>query len=339
MQRYKTVYELVEKYVRDVPWLESHERKGKGRSKVAKRVVVARGLKDVVQFQEEIWRKQLESQERLVLDIETESTDGDETSSVATSEHSDGMSVIPNQHVTRREDDSTPQPKKARKTAHDRAVERTSQFLLQPLATRAPPVAATSASPQDEQKLLEHFFTVDDSSLSHAFVQPPTRLQMLATSRGEEMIDDEELFEDGEMEALMRNSDEIDILRRTIAQEWDISADGAPESGQRPKKRKREDNTPPSPSSPIKRTKRVNMDALARLLDPETHLDEVEVDDESGFDAFTDSWGLDFDDDTDNNERGHIPFAMAYTGDDEEIEEWRPLSPGGGGFDEDRYDA
>ncbi|KIP04803.1 hypothetical protein PHLGIDRAFT_180745 [Phlebiopsis gigantea 11061_1 CR5-6] len=325
MQRYKTVYDLVEEYIQDVPWLESHERKGKGRSKVAKRVIVARGLKDVVQFQEEIWRQKLESQERLVLDIEIESADGDDTSSVATSEHSD--------------DDSTPQPKKARKSAHDRAIERTSQFLLQPLAKRPTPPATTSTSQQDGQRLLEHFFTADESSLAHAFVQPPTRLQVLASSRGEGMIDDEDLFEDGEMEALMRTSDEVEVLRKSIAQDWDIPPDSSPGSGARPKKRKHQDSAHPPSSPPAKRTKRVNMDALARLLDPETHLDEVEADEEGKFDAFSNSWSLDLNDDDDHSNGGHTPFATTHAGDDEEIEEWRPLSPGGGGFDEDRYDA
>ncbi|KAJ8457423.1 hypothetical protein ONZ51_g11545 [Trametes cubensis] len=67
MQRYKQIYDLVEEWIREVPWLDAHERKaakgrqGGGRSKVAKRVVVARGVKDVVQFQEEIWRKRVES--------------------------------------------------------------------------------------------------------------------------------------------------------------------------------------------------------------------------------------------------------------------------------------
>ncbi|KAJ2966000.1 hypothetical protein NUW54_g13934 [Trametes sanguinea] len=49
MQRYKQIYDLIEEWIRDVPWLDAHERKrakgreGVGRSKVAKRVVVARG--------------------------------------------------------------------------------------------------------------------------------------------------------------------------------------------------------------------------------------------------------------------------------------------------------
>lgn len=84
MQRYKVIYDLIEEWIREVPWLQAHERKkgGTGRSKVAKRVVVARGLKDVVQFQEEIWNKKLEDQARphLVLDIDDEEDKEDDDS-------------------------------------------------------------------------------------------------------------------------------------------------------------------------------------------------------------------------------------------------------------------
>lgn len=337
MQRYKAVYDLIEEYIRDVPWLESHERKGKGRSKVAKRVVVARGLKDVVQFQEELWKKKLESQQKPVLDIEVESNDGDEEESVGSSSDISGMSVIPSHGVISRQDDYAPQLKKTRKSVHDRAVERTSQFLLHPLAKRSH--TSSSARPAEVQQgssgFIEHFFTADDSNLSHAFAQPPTRLQLLASSRGEESINDEELFDDGELEGLLRTSDEVEIIRQTFAGEWNVRDEGTgSDTPPRPqKKRKRGEQDPTPGGSPSKRTKRVNMDALARLLDPDTHLDEVGEDDEFG--ELSLELGLENDDD----ERLQTSFGFTQDGDGEEVEEWRPLSPGGGGFDEDRYEA
>lgn len=336
MQRYKAVYDLVEEYIRDVPWLQSHEPKGKGRSKVAKRTIVARGLKDVVQFREELWRKKLENEGWPVLDIEVDSNDGDDNESVATSEHSHGMSVMPNQRVASREDDSAPQPKKARKHEHSHAVERTSQFLLHPLAQPSRSSASSSGGTQGASSLLEHLFTIDESSLSHAFVQPPTRLQLLASSRGGEAIDDEELFEEGEMEALLRTSVEVDALRPTLIREWGIAddEDQGPRTPPRShKKRKREDETTAPSASSNQRTKRVNMDALARLLDPDTHLDEM--DEEGGFDAL--AFGLD-QEEHGAEEEAQVPFEFP-PGDEEEVGEWRPLSPGGGGFDEDRYDV
>ena len=332
MQRYKAIYDLIEEYIRDVPWLESHERKGKGRSKVAKRVVVARGLKDVVQFQEEIWKKKLEGQQKLMLDIEVESNDGNDSESIAMSEHSDGMSVMPNQRIASREDDSAPQPKKVRKSAYERAVEQTSRFLLHPLAKSSD----ESADKENPSGLLEHFFTADESSLSHVFTRPPTRLQLLIASRGENSIDDTELFDEGELESFMRTPDEVDVLKQTLAHDWDVPDDKDPRPGSplcSRGKRKRGDEAVASSDSPSKRTKRVNMDALARLLDPETHLDEVE--EEGGLDAL--DWGLGLHDD---EEGSGVPMPYEYAhADGEEIERWRPLSPGGAQFDEDRYDA
>lgn len=83
MQRYKMVYDLIEEWIREVPWLDGHQRKkgGGGRSKVAKRVVVAKGLKDVVQFQEEIWRKKLiaDARPRLEFDADDEEDHDDDS--------------------------------------------------------------------------------------------------------------------------------------------------------------------------------------------------------------------------------------------------------------------
>ncbi|CAL1703707.1 unnamed protein product [Somion occarium] len=74
MERYKIIYDAVEAWIKDVPWLEAHEKRvgSKGRSKVAKRIVVARGLKDVIQFQEELWSRQMESVPKPVLMLDVD---------------------------------------------------------------------------------------------------------------------------------------------------------------------------------------------------------------------------------------------------------------------------
>lgn len=344
MQRYKAVYDLVEEYIRDVPWLDAHEKKGGGRSKVAKRVVVARGLKDVVQFQEEIWRKKLEAQTRPMLDIEVESNaDGDEEDSQMSADHTIGMSVVSSQSGISSGQGAgaihAPSQRKKAKTAHGRAIEEASQFLLNPLAKRV--VSSTSrprSKPPQSGELLEHFLTVDDSALSHAFAHPPTRLQLLTGSCGESAIPDEELFDEGELEGLIRSQDEVDVLRQTF--DWDVSEqDDADATPKKSKKRKRCDTESKDDTveSEPKHTKRVNMDALARLLDPETNLDDFG--DDEDFDALGLGLGLGLDEkDEDEQEDQDLPHAIVGGG-DEEIEEWRPLSPGGEMFDEDRYDA
>jgi transcription factor IIIB 90 kDa subunit len=86
MTRYKMVYDLVEEWIREVPWLDQFEAKGrdKGRSRVSKRIVVARGIKDVVQFQEEIWRKKVEAQGRLNVELEEDDDDRSDDDTLST---------------------------------------------------------------------------------------------------------------------------------------------------------------------------------------------------------------------------------------------------------------
>jgi hypothetical protein len=59
------------------------------------------------------------------------------------------------------------------------------------------------------------------SSLSHTFTHPPTRLQLLTAARhgGSDAIADEELFEEGELEAVFRNEEEVGVLVRLV--DWD----------------------------------------------------------------------------------------------------------------------
>ena len=220
MQRYKQIYDLVEEWIREVPWLDAHERKkakgkeGAGRSKVAKRVVVARGLKDVVQFQEEIWRKRIESGGgRPVVQLDAdEGASGDEWEGG----EGDGSAAST---------EPAP-PRKKAKTHHPRSVVEASQFLLNPLsaslpavpASSSPPTATSSAGPPD---LLTHLLTADASSLPRMFTQAPTRLQLLATERGgtdERHITDDELFTADELEGLMRSAEEAEAVR--IAMGW-----------------------------------------------------------------------------------------------------------------------
>ncbi|THG95031.1 hypothetical protein EW026_g6545 [Hermanssonia centrifuga] len=331
MQRYKSVYDAVEECIREVPWLDAHERKsnGKGRSKVAKRVVVARGLNDVVQFREEIWRKKFESMQRPILTLEIDDTEDTEAgrrqegyiSGCAGGTSNTPMTPIPNRgHVSR----SQSKKQQPRKSVHERNIAQTSQFLLNPLGEVC---SRESSRGEAREDLAQHILTADPSALSETFSRPPTRLQLLATSRGggeEDKIEDEELFEEGELEGLLRDPEEIETLR--VALDWcheDTDVTNIPEKTK--KKRKREPTEQDDSVGNIKRTKRIDMDALARLLDPSTHLDDQE--DHDPFDI-AEVLG-------EAEHSGGQPYVFA---DGEEIlEEWRPLSPGGG-YDEDRYD-
>lgn len=315
MQRYKAIYDVVEEYAKEVPWLDSHERKagGKGRPKVGKRAVAAKGLKDVVQFQEEIWRRKFEGAGRPSLTLETDCEEDDETSTEG-SVFSFGPTPSVSDDGTER---SAPGAKK-RKTQHERHVAEVSRLMLEPHTL--PSTTEGASSRADE--LFRHFLTMDGAALSHAFVHPPTRLQLLSSSLGgEDRIGDEDLFDEGELEGFLRNVDEVDAFRRTI--DWEEDAPASDGTASNKRKRSTDDTGDAAGQDKSLKKGRIDMDALARLLDPPSMEDGDGCDSEQDDDGVVATEG-----------------QLYYKGDaanEEVVEEWRPMSPGGG-FDDERYD-
>jgi hypothetical protein len=73
----------------------------------------------------------------------------------------------------------------------------------------------------EDLSLLTHLLTADPASLS--LFDRPSRLRVMANQRGgadAKHIADDELFEDGELEAVMRTSEEVEALRRVVGSEW-----------------------------------------------------------------------------------------------------------------------
>ncbi|KAH9842545.1 uncharacterized protein C8Q71DRAFT_208109 [Rhodofomes roseus] len=373
MQRYKIIYDLVEEWIREVPWLDAHERKngGTGRSKVAKRVVVARGLKDVLQFQDEISAKKMEAQAMPRLDLEMENPSTDDKEELEDDPDTDGRwrfcqdnrrrgdavgTSSASTHVVRKDVVNSRPPLKKWKTSHERSVARASEFLLDPLrsqgsggsgAQSAPP-RARRPSGRADLDLLSHILTADASSLPHVFANAPSRLQLLAASRAcESDIPDEELFADGELDGLLRSAEEAGQLRTALG--WDEEeedASGPPLPQKQRKKRKR--GADEEDGGGVGGSKRINMDALAKLLDPSLDLAAEYV-----FGDKNDYLADDDEEDADDENAEHAPrsffdgvedpdmppSAQLEGGADEGeiVEEWRPMSPGGGGYDADRY--
>ncbi|KAM5542568.1 hypothetical protein V8D89_003529 [Ganoderma adspersum] len=376
MLRYKEIYDLVEEWIREVPWLDAHERKpakrgreGKGRSKVAKRIVVARGLKDVVRFQEEIWRKRVAHDGRPLVQLDADESDkgttgsGDQwwdSSAAGSSSGSSSRSVLG--------EDRMPPRKKAR-TRYAKTVVDASQFLLNPLSAAAPSPSSSSPAPTSSMgspDLLTHLLTADASSLPHAFVHAPSRLQLLSSARGgteEHHIADDELFAEDELEGLMRSPEEMEAVRTAMG--WDLDDDervdarndweGVGENvpcetrAAKGKKRKRKlpgggDGLDAGSGSQPRGSKKIDMEALARLLDPDADLDlatedTVDTPANNGCDAAGPEDLDDEDDEEDWEEQEgganavgpHNGANVGYGAAEEEVEEWRPLSPGGGG--------
>ncbi|KIM49415.1 hypothetical protein M413DRAFT_107467 [Hebeloma cylindrosporum] len=259
MSRYKTIQDEIALWVESVPWLDKYESKN-GRAKVSKRLIVARGLKDVIHFQEEIWQQKTMPTPDLELS-DVESTADDDEQSL---------------HL------SSSRPRKRPKLNH--ALSQATRFLLDPLGTS---VSSTISLPPNETRLSsEHFSSrlplaayilANPASLIR---RPPTRLQLLALDRGgvnEDQIPDEELFADGEFEKMLRNEEEVQTLRETFGWKEDDDSlqgdEGAALSNQGTSKTRvkrvasstEDEILQGSAFSPRKKS-RLNMEALARFL-------------------------------------------------------------------------
>jgi transcription factor IIIB subunit 2 len=226
MSQYKVIQDQVANLIERVPWLEGYRQK-KGRAKVSKRLVVARGLKDVIRFNEEILQNVLLPEIRLELSS-AEKDDVDDQEQPL--DNSEAKCATPHPQPTsgsesRRPSSNDDQPTKRRKIHH--SLDEASRFLLNPFN---PPVSSSSPStqrrgiPAQAKPSLSRFpltsYVLSNSSLSSAVDhKPPTRLQLLAVSRGgsgEHAICDEELFVDGELEGMLRNEEEVETMRRIL---------------------------------------------------------------------------------------------------------------------------
>lgn len=192
MARYKTIQDEIALWIEKIPWLDKYESKG-GRAKVAKRLIVARGLKDVISFQEEIWQKTV--QPVLELDLSDDENVGEEDFSARSLDIS--------------------RPRKLQKVSH--VLAQATDFLLNPLghavpASKSPTSTLSGYATGTSELSLATYILTNSTLTSH----PPTRLQLLALDRGgvsEEQIPDEDLFAEGELEKMLRNEGEVQMLR------------------------------------------------------------------------------------------------------------------------------
>lgn len=255
MGRYKTVQDEIARWIDNVPWLDKYDNRN-GRAKVPKRLVVARGLTDVIKFQEDIWQRQIKH----LLDIDLHD---------AEDEKDDQLQSVP----------SNIPPKKRPKLNH--TLTQTARFLLDPTACSLSSTVLTDqtrTSPANGSGLSLATYILTNPSTSYTR-RLPSRLQLLAQDRGgtsKEHIPDEELFLPGEFEGWLRNDEEIKILRHILGWSETGSCGGhlqtsntsPPRTNKR--KRTRDESTPEErptdePLTPRKKS-RINMEALARFL-------------------------------------------------------------------------
>lgn len=274
MARYKTIQDEIALWIEKIPWLDKYESKG-GRAKVAKRLIVARGLRDVISFQEEIWQKTVRPS--LTLDLGDNGNKGEED-------------ISGSLDISR--------PRKRQKVSHD--LVRATNFLLNPLRHTTPVSKVTTftgnvsgASPTNELSLAAYILAT-----STFVCRPPTRLQLLALNRGganEEQIPNEDLFAEGELEKMLRSEGEVQLLRERYGwkQGEDTKLDEADALCKRSKNPREKHSKAVSEGMevdkfgkavqiPRKKT-RLNMEAMALFLagktDEEGGLEEDTIDD------------------------------------------------------------
>lgn len=310
MSRYKMIQDIVAEWIKEVPWLDQYQCK-EGRAKIAKRLVVARGLKDVLQFQEEIWRKKLEANDlpRVALEVDDDHDDHDESS-----DSSDVSSKL-TPHVATTMPNNEPGHEmslalhrhKKRKT--QQSLQQATQFLLNPLTgplplfyrstpgcgpvppQKTPSCSSTTTSssnsliptplaPAITTSTVNHlpltsYLLADSSSNTQKL---PTRLQLLAAARGgagPKEVDDDELFEEGEWKSILRSEEECQKLKDLW--EW-ADGDGAVNDAE---ERQRMDGDRGSRKMRHEwkqvGSKKVNMEALTKFLNATGDIDGADA--------------------------------------------------------------
>ena len=323
MRRYKTVYEEVSLWSSALPWVLENGTKS---SKVSKRQMVARNLKDIVQYQEMNWKSSFEASPPPAI-----LTDGTEIlrSSGASSE----ALVNPQNDTAMQESSSSSKHRKTVKRTQ--LVDDVSLFLLSPLSSSQ----SSRSSSNAKASSLEHasyLLTADAPSL----VNKPTRLQLLAHSKGVNEITDEELFSEGELEGFMRSEDE----RLIVAKSFDWARD---HPGNESPLDHEERHTAEARNRNRGRggTSRINVEALNRLLHEADDIEWTEpyyTDDDWAIsrdqpsvavDRFNQDSSISSDHDKTpiariESSEAQVELSHSSAADEEVIEPWRPLTPG-----------
>ncbi|KAF7338412.1 hypothetical protein MVEN_02067000 [Mycena venus] len=323
------INELIQR-IEKIDWLDHYEpNTGKsGRAKVSRRLVVARGLKAVIESERDCRRRALGRTGKT-----TAHPEGGESDS-----------------------DADPQPARPRKRRRVHALQEATRFLLNPLSG---PLPSSFLSASDSALPLPTYLLT--SPLTMRRDKLPSRLQLLSAARGgvgPDEIRDEELFEDGELENIMR-TDEHEIAELRTILGWPEGEDGVeeppPQSREsptllKPRKRAGTAKSAPKPTA----SARLNPAAVACFFADEKSDEDAEFGGLLQLDKSDEFGGLQPLDNKDMNDAGDPGFVIVKDGDDtdafiglqrtlvgsfaaEEDEDEDPFFPCGSPEPDDRY--
>jgi len=318
MTFYKAIQDALASLAENVSWLDKYESKN-GRAKVAKRNVVARATKDIVVFYNDSWKQIKKPNLDIICESDTRFLDQDRPTG----------------------DRDCIYPRKKRKTQLEVGM----RFLLDPISGPLPgfqPSSKPLMLPQSVSSLLIYCLSAPMPS------KRPTRLQLLVTARGgADGISDSELFEENEIEGLLRNEEEIKMMAHLY--DWNADTETTSDSetalGLVSQTSKISRLTCRDGSTTQENRKRIDLDALARLLNDENVQDNQPSTALLG--AAYDSDAVDSMDSGPESEFGDNvldefqlgPLALsprAFSDEELVLEDWRPISPGCG--IDDRYE-
>ncbi|KAM6500868.1 hypothetical protein JOM56_003882 [Amanita muscaria] len=254
-----------------------------GRAKVSRRTIVARGLKDAVTFQEHR----------------------------STSDHPDS------------EDGARPEKwrgRKKQKTKHGSQLQSAAEFLLNPNSS------SLNDFPFQSACLLKVAPSILSTPHDSVDMQAPTRLQRLAQERGGSdvmQISDEELFTQGELDALFRTTDEIEAIRPILTVDGGntVGLDLLQQSSN-PKSRHLGKTT----RTRDRDSHRINSSAFEQFMASSIEQGERDDDPFFGVQLMEADNDIEYDDDSDLDSQNSD--AQEPQGDSGiVVDEWRPLSP------------
>ncbi|KAF8631412.1 hypothetical protein AX17_005090 [Amanita inopinata Kibby_2008] len=311
MSRYKLIQDTIIAWIKDVPWLDKYETSG-GRAKLSRRAVVARGLKDALRFKEQSCNHS--ARRGLSPDMSFGDNTSDNTNQLSTPKESsqNHEQIRKGSHHTER-----------RKPTHNRLLQSAATFLLNPHAhlpfpfsnvhTFAPYILSPTTDLISSERTL-------------------TRLQLLSRERGGSSIaeiSDNELFSEGELEAMFRTDDEVQVMRHLL--EFDAENPAQENKPDQSQKRRRKDGG----GSLDLEMSRINMSAFAQFMEAGA---EGNVEDENAFlglqltdlsdlKGYQDDQDVYSDSDMDTERPNFQSSRNLDDAAETVIHGWRPLSP------------